>query len=398
MRVLFVDDEPRILKGLERMLRGLRREWDMTFVESGEEALRVLEDEPCDVVVSDMRMPGMDGATLLKEVKERWPRAVRIVLSGYSELEAALRVVPVAHQFLSKPCDAETIRQVVERSCALRDLLNSEELKDVVGRMDALPPVPRTYQALCAALVKPNVDVKEVADIVQSDPAVSAKLLQLVNSSFFGLARRVTEVSQAVTYLGLQTIRSLVLSLEVFREFSSNGSHPAIDLEREQTHAGLVAALSRRIVEAEGRRDLVEVAFTAGLLHDVGKLVLASRLPKTFAEVAAKAEAEGRAMVDVEEEMLGVSHGEIGGYLLGLWGMPVPIAEAAANHHRPHRSGSTAVDTLVAVHLADGIARQAAGAGEERLDPECVGLLSDRSLLDEWRALARERLPEGAAT
>jgi len=111
-RVLFVDDEPRILDGRRRMLRSMRHEWKMSFAETGQEALAILANQPFDVVVVDMRMPGMDGVQLLSEVRKRH-QIIRIVLSGTADREAILRAVGLAHQYLSKPCDAETLKSVL---------------------------------------------------------------------------------------------------------------------------------------------------------------------------------------------------------------------------------------------------------------------------------------------
>ena len=142
--ILFVDDEPMILAGLQRLLRSQRNVWDMSFAASGAEALAVLETKPFDAVVTDMRMPAMDGARLLELVKERYPGTIRIVLSGYFESEAALRAVPVAHQYLAKPCDPKKLHEAIERSCGFASLLPDAALRRVVGTIGELPTLPRT--------------------------------------------------------------------------------------------------------------------------------------------------------------------------------------------------------------------------------------------------------------
>ncbi|MBC8317540.1 MAG: response regulator [Desulfobulbaceae bacterium] len=118
-RILFVDDEPNILVGLRRMLRSLRKEIDMEFAESGKEALQVMSKASFDVVVSDMRMPGMDGAELLTEVRRLYPDTIRIILSGYAAAEAIMRTETIVHQFLHKPCEPQNIKDTLLRSCQL---------------------------------------------------------------------------------------------------------------------------------------------------------------------------------------------------------------------------------------------------------------------------------------
>jgi len=206
-RVLFVDDESRILEGLRRMLRPQRHVWDMAFASGGEAALAMLESSSFDVIVSDMRMPGMDGATLLCRVRERFPHVVRVVLSGHTELSAALQVVPVAHQFLAKPCDAEMLRVAIERACHLKALLGDESIRRTVAALGDLPLVPRIYEALLQAVADPEVSLLKVAHIIEQDVGVSAKVLQLANSAFFEIAHAMTNIQSAVSYLGINTLK-----------------------------------------------------------------------------------------------------------------------------------------------------------------------------------------------
>src|SRR5208283_2802959 len=219
-RVLFVDDEPRFYEALQRLLRPQRHQWEMAFAPSGHAALALMEASPFDVIVSDMRMPGMDGAALLGLVREKYPQVVRIILSSHAELSTALRVVPVAHQFVAKPCDAEMLRVAIERACHLKALLHDDSIRRTVGALSELPSLPRTYHALTLALADPEVSLRKIAGIVELDVGISAKVLQLVNSAFFGVARSITNVQNAVSHLGTSTLKSLVLSVEVFRVFA----------------------------------------------------------------------------------------------------------------------------------------------------------------------------------
>src|SRR5208337_2001432 len=242
-RVLFVDDEPRILEGLRRMLRPQRHEWEMAFAPGGEAALALMEASPFDVIVSDMRMAGMDGATLLCRVRELYPQMVRIVLSGHTELSTALRVVPVAHQFLAKPCDAEMLRVAIERACHLKALLHDDSIRRTVGALCELPSLPRTYHALTLALADPDTSIQRIAGIVELDVGISTKVLQLVNSAFFGIARSITNIQNAVSYLGISTLKSLVLSVEVFRVFTPKRHLEGFSLEDLQRHARLTSCI-----------------------------------------------------------------------------------------------------------------------------------------------------------
>ncbi len=391
-RILFVDDEPNILEGLQRMLRPQRQCWEMTFAPSGAAALKVLEERPFDVIVSDMRMPEMDGAALLTHVRDRFPGVVRMVLSGHTSLGSALRAVPVAHQFLVKPCDPSLLRVTVDRACQLKDLLGSDLILQTVCAMRELPTLPRTYSAMAQALSNPDVGLDRIASIVEQDMSLAARILQLVNSALFGRPQRISNVRTAVSYLGAEIIRNLVLSVEAFRAFDGVAAIGGYSLEGIYAHAYLAA----RIASCLPEKPLRETARAAALLHDVGRLVLMARLPKEFASIVGLAREQGRPLYDVEKEVVGVTHAEIGAYLLGLWGLPLPIVEAAAYHHNPGQVPHQAFDCLAAVHVADVLAHAQqpmpphTGFAPPSLDRQYLADLGVADRIAEWELMAAE--------
>jgi putative nucleotidyltransferase with HDIG domain len=349
-RVLFVDDDPQLLEGLRIRLRRMREAWEMEFVNSGREAIDVMERRPFDVIVSDQRMPEMDGATLLDIVRERWPRTVRIVLSGYAELEQTVRLVPVAHQYISKPCDPAQLESSISRCLALQELLGQPALRELVGQLGRLPPAPTTYVRLQAAMASETSSVADIAGIIASDTIVTGKLLQMVNSGFFRLPRRVKGVEQAVGYLGLNTVRSLVVSVEVFSAWTA--APRLISLEKLQKHASEVAAAALAILPPS---QLADDTLLAALLHDIGYWVLTPGRERELAEAQRIATAEALPMDQAEKRVLGASHAEIGAYLLGIWGLPSSIVEAVAHHHTPHAVPGGQFDAVAALCIAHAL-------------------------------------------
>lgn len=390
-RVLFVDDEPKILDGLRRMLRRQRFVWEMAFASGGEEAIAMMESSSFDVVVSDMRMPGIDGAALLKIVSEKYPQLLRIVLSGYTELESSYRAVPFAHQFLLKPCDAEMLISAIEMGTRLTDTLHSEPMAKIVGALGQLPSAPRIYSELRLALADSEGPIDRIVKIVEKDVAITAKLLQLVNSAFFGTSHTVADTKTAVMYLGLKTLHDLVLSLEIGRAFECKRRLEGFAIERFQQHSNLTASIAARISEAGNFPGYV---MAAGLLHDAGKLVLADRMAEHFARAIAVAGRESRPLFSVEEELIGVSHAEIGAYLLSLWGLPYPVVEAVAHHHHPERILSGAWNPAKAVYVANLLAHEHAGPGGEvglthsPIDPALVESAGGAERLRGWHDVA----------
>jgi HD-like signal output (HDOD) protein/ActR/RegA family two-component response regulator len=393
-RVLFVDDESKILDGLRRMLRPQRHEWEMAFAPGGEAALALMEASPFDVIVTDMRMPGIDGAALLLRVREQYPQVVRIVLSGHTELSTALRVVPVAHQFLAKPCDAEMLRVAVERACHLKALLSDDSIRRTVTALGDLPSLPRTYEALTLALGDPDTSLQKVSKIIEQDVGISAKVLQLVNSAFFGIAHSMTSIQSAVSYLGINTLKNLVLSVEIFRAFKPQKELPGFSLEKLQYHAQLTAHIAARLPVP---KHLADIALVAGMLHDVGKLILAWKISTHLEKMLAESLHGNFPLYRAEERETGFSHAEIGAYLLGLWGLPYTVVEAVALHHGPNRVPHQNFDAISAVFVANLLAHELeeAGSGERavyNLDDyrEELATLGVAETIPEWRAMAKE--------
>ena len=390
-RILFVDDEPNILDGLRNSLRRQRGEWDMVFTLGGPAALEALGKESYDVVVTDMRMAGMDGAHLLRQVKERHPAVARLVLSGHADQDAVASVLPLAHQYLSKPCKVDDLRITIDRVCGLQTLLHDDAIRKVIGSLDRLPSVPQNYWDLTRAAADPNSGMDDIAKIVQRDPAMTLKILQLVNSAYFGLAQKVSTIDRAVAYLGTEVLKSLALGANVF----SNTTVPEIEgfsLERLQATAVLRAKLARRFMT--GRKGGDE-AFTAALIHDIGSLVLATALPQLFGEVIRESDASGRPMYVVEKERFGITHAEIGAYLQGIWGLPFSIVQAAAYHHSPSEAPSGDLEVLAALHVADALIDDrdgGVGAEDAALDVAFLDRAGCGDKLPQWRALAAEEM------
>ncbi len=355
LRVLFVDDEPNILQGLKRMLRTMRQEWEMQFAGNAKEALGELSQGAFDVVVSDMRMPGMDGAQLLSEVRTHYPHIVRIILSGHSDKELILKSVQPAHQFIAKPCDTEALKAMVTRACALKDLLGNDSLKRVISQMDSLPSLPTLYAEIMNELQSPKGSLDKVGQIISKDLGMTAKILHLVNSAFFGIPRQISSPEQAVSLLGLDTIKALVLTVGVFSKFDK-AKLPGFSIKQLWTHSINTGANAREIAKAENV-DKISIgnAFMAGLLHDIGKLVLATALGDDFKRIIFLAREQDTPFCEAEQNIIGITHAEVGAYLLSIWGLSNAIVEAVAFHHRPHGSPGEEFNAMAAVHFADAL-------------------------------------------
>ena len=351
-QVLFVDDEPQALERLRLGLQPLVGKWQMTFVDSGADALCHFERSPHDVIVSDLSMPVMDGAQLLHAISERWPATIRIALSGMSDMsdvEQKLRLLPLAHQHLSKPCRPEQLEDAVARSLRLREELTDPGVQAIIGRIRQLPARPQVFSRLQVAMARQDASAREIARIIGSDTTLTLKVLQIANSAFFRRARRISNIEQAVQYLGFQSVRNLVMCAEVFAHWPGRLRHAAVNLEDLQLHAQRTAAVALAITRGTQYSDDTVLA---ALLHDIGYWVLIQECPRELEQAVELALAAGICLPQAELEILGASHAQIGAYLLALWGLPYAVVEAVAHHHRPGRVPSARLDALSALAVA----------------------------------------------
>ncbi|MDH3300167.1 MAG: response regulator [Acidimicrobiia bacterium] len=379
LKILFVDDQPSVLEETQRATQDMRHQWDMSFVAGADEAMDLLDREAFDVIVSDMRMPGLDGAELLFLVRSCSPSTARIMLSGCEEDELIFRSTRVAHQFLSKPCDVDQLKNAIAEIRAVQGVVSSEEIRALIGRVDQLPALGEVYQRLVQA-IEADSSAQQLAAIVCEDVALTAEILRLLNSAFFGLSRRVESVEQAIGLLGTDVLRAIVAGYSVF----SQPGRMVVDADVVSRRSQQVAALARhthRILTDASRSELADV-YLAGMLHEVGALVLGSI--EGMDPVDAKA-VLGSNDNTVERLAFGVDRFAVSSYLLGLWAFSSEVIQAVASLSGRLEPPMTSMGWSIAVarhiivnNLADGL---------EAVDAEAIEKLI-RSVDEQLVALA----------
>ncbi len=352
-KLLLVDDDPAVHDQVRIMLADLRSEWDIAFVASAEEALAALALSPCDVVLSDIHLVGTGGIEFLTDVKSRYPQTIRIAFSGAAHQKTTLRALEVAHQFLPKPFAPEGVKATLARARTLHDQLKNESLRRLIAEIGTLPSLPNLYHELVTTMQSPFASSESAARIISKDMAMVSKVMQVVNSAFFGLRRTISSPAHAIALLGLDTIKSLVLSLQVFAQFDHNKRLP-IPVEALWRHGLATGTAARAIAQTEGVGALgTGGAFIAGLVHDIGVLLLETNFPDQYAEVLRLSEDRHIPPWQVERDLFGATHGDVGGYLLGIWGLSDAVIEAITFHHVPANGRQGDFSVLTAVHVAD---------------------------------------------
>ena len=353
MNILFVDDEPRILQGLRRTLYSMRSQWEMSFALGAQQAIDLLHKQEFDVIVSDIRMPGMDGVKLLNLVKEEFPGMIRFALSGQTSKESILKSIGPIHQYISKPCNVDDLTSKINHIHSIRMMFENPELYKIITQLEALPCISSIYTLLITKLRSEDASIKDIANIISQDMGMSVKILQIVNSALYGLRQNVSNISEAVKYLGLETISSLVLFVKIFAQFCVNIDENS-SMDELWKHSLKVSKYVRTIVtDDEVEKNLADDAVIAGMLHDVGKLVLMAKLPDKYEKVIALSRQKNITSLEAELQIIGTGHNIVGPYLLGLWGFDNPIIEALRFHHEPTLIESDDIKTLTYVHIAD---------------------------------------------
>ena len=345
--ILFVDDEERLLEGIQNSLRRRLSEWDLGFACSGAEALDILTKRPYDIVVADMRMPGMDGAELLTVIQKKYPSMIRFILTGQAEKEAIIRAIPVTHQFIYKPCSPPELLELLDRACNLHSRVHSEEIMRLISASKGAPTAPTTAKKIAEIAASDNGSFRDIANVIERDPGLAARVIQLANSAAMGHGREVTRVFDAVSRIGLECAQALAVANDIFQPQPQNSFlKKVIKKTCDTSYAG--AALVAKFLEGHPNSG---PAMTAALLRDIGLLVTAgSNIPICNAVLEQGLPAEQ--LLDLELRKCGVTHADVGGHLLALWGIPLTIVEAVTYHHNIEES---LIDPFImaSVHVAD---------------------------------------------
>lgn len=399
-RILFVDDEENLLHGLRRSLRKMRGEWDMDFSVGGQDALQKLKQVNFDVIVSDMKMPGMDGAELLEQVRQLQPRTLRLILSGETDEIQFIRTVGPSHQYLSKPCQSETLINTVQRGVDLHRYIGSDEIREIIGNIEILPMPSSILFEVLEELDSKTANAKVVASIIERDLGLTTQVLRFANSAFFSLPVTVASPSQAVTMLGFDSIRATVLAAGIFDAFDVSPEEEK-ELHRLAQNSFTIGSVAQALAEAEGADEILSShTLCAGSVSHIGTLILKSYCIDIFKKAVTRCELNKRAIHEEEEELTGSGHGAFGGYLLGLWGFNESIIEAVAYHHEPQKAGHTKSAPLTFVHAAQHLCaeqnktRTTNESSPYSLDKEYLEQVGLISRLDDWRGIANSILKE----
>ncbi len=399
--IIFVDDDMNITNGIKRSLRRERDKWRTFYAVSGREALQIMEQNQIDLIVTDMLMPDMRGDELLQQVSEYYPATVRIILSGYADEATLKNAMRVAHQYLSKPCSLELLKETIAQVFKIQSCIYNPLIINSLGDINQLPSLPSIYHELKQEISNPNSTSQSIADIFTHDIALSAKLLQLVNSSYFGLNRKVSNLVEAVNLIGITQVTSLVLNTFIKESFAVHNSKYSLYLDSISSNSLRTAALAKKISFAENQQeDRPDQAYLGALLHNMGLLIFMSKLPEKFDMLLTELEQSNTPVIELEKQIFGFTHAEAGAYVLGLWKIPPRVIESILLQFSPYETEYNGVNALTAVHVSATLLKPATPQINDRLfdmhlDTAYLERIGKLDRLPTWEKLAKKVAQHG---
>jgi HD-like signal output (HDOD) protein len=387
--ILFVGTEQPLWQEFRVSPSASQAGWTAAFAQSGAEAQVLAGQNSYAAVVADVHLSDIEGLELLDAIQQEQPHCFTIVLSDFADTDSTIQCMGRGHHHLSRPCNLSTLLAALEQTTSTQEWVPSSAAQNLITRMKRVPSPPSVYFQVVAEIQSPEASVERIGEIISRDPAIAVKVLQLANSAVFGLQLQVIQPAEAVAFIGLQTTKSLVLLAHSFATFDQVRL-AGFSVESLWSHSVATGKLARQIAQAEsGRPEIVDQSFTAGLLHDMGKLLFAANLPREFSQTLSLARGKRLTASEAELQVYGVTHAEIGGSLLGIWGLPKPIVEAVALHHEPSQLTRPDFSPLSAVHVANVLIRESAPEHElsprEEFDDGYVRKLGLEPRISEWR-------------
>lgn len=390
LKILFVDDDPAILGVLPRLLAAMKHLWEMEFATGAQKGLELAQESSFDVVLSDWKMEKMNGVEFLKIIRDQCPLAIRVIFSSFSDKHSILDCAGLVHQFLPKPFDRETLISTIERATLTKSLLPASEIRQKISQMEGIPSVPRLYQELVNHLGSSANSIEDIAETVSKDIGMTVQILKMVNSAYFGLSEPTSNITKAVSHLGVDTVKYLALAAGVFSQFESR-KLGGISIDVVWGHSTLTASAAKHIAKTEtGDQRTIDDAAAAGLLHDIGKLVLAASFPDRYETVGRLAHLKRVEWIIEERRAFGFDHAEVGGYLLTLWGLPSSVVDAVTFHHYPNQVKPSTFSALTAVHAANVLVQtrriKHGGIAPPQIDHLHIAKTCRPNALHRWRS------------
>ncbi|MEA3543590.1 MAG: HDOD domain-containing protein [Thermodesulfobacteriota bacterium] len=332
-KILFIDDNPSLLRSLKRGLHSIRAEWEMYFAASGDDALELLKETPVDIAVSDFQMPGMDGHELLAQIEFDYPQTIRIMLTGKPDKITYAQTVNICHYFFWKPLKIEGFKRLLQRIGNLDSIFDNQSLRSRLNALTLLPIHPESYSRLATRLDDPDCQTRQLTYIAGKDIGLTMQLFKLASSASYSLDAGINNLADAIDYLGIDTLRDLVATQYTLIAADQEICHE-FKLDQLQLHSFRVARLAEAFIRKTEDQSLLSETLLSCQLFDVGRLVLAYCMPEQYRQVIHYSEEQQISFAVAERQLLGSDHAAVGAYLATLWGVPESVVDVIFQHNQ----------------------------------------------------------------
>ena len=325
--VLFIDDENRTLKTLGSIFND--KEYKYMYKSSGLDALEYMKTNRVDLVCSDIMMPEMDGFNLLRVIKKTYPNVIRVAMTGMNRTKHIKKLTNenLAQLYIFKPWDDNELKMNIFKILKTQNMLYSPEVMMMLQSIESLPTIPEIYNRLNEMLRKDS-PVEEISALIEEDQAIASVILRVANSAFYG--RKTGNIKQAIMNIGLDNLNAIILANSVFQDLSDD-MNIVLDMWKHATNSNkLMTAIYSQCL----KKSIPSLFASAGLLHDIGKVILYHSCDR-YKDLLTASMEEKIPLLDLEVRTIGVTHQDLGSYLLNLWALPFAYVEVAMYHHRP---------------------------------------------------------------
>ncbi len=384
--ILFVDDENLILRGLKKIFDDNSHHY--VYKNSAIEALEYMKEKSVDLLCTDIVMPEIDGFKLLRRVKELYPETIRVALTSMNNNQVIKQLVNenLAQLYQFKPWHDIELKRNVFKILNMKSAMYSKETLQLLQSLNSLPTLPKIYNELSEMMIK-DEPIDEISNIIEEDPSITSVILRVANSAFYG--RKTGSIHQAIMNIGLNNLKLIVLANSVFQELTEDmGMLMDIWVHATNTNKLVTAIYSECL-----KKPIPSLFASVGLLHDIGKVILYHNYDD-YREILSQSIETKQSLIELEHDKLGVSHQDLGAYLLNLWDLPFAYVEVAMFHHRPMDHRIINRELVAVAHLAhyysaiylkenDGIELDTKVFALLKLDDQCVERMIEGEL--GWR-------------
>lgn len=351
--------------------------WSVNIADNTKDAVDFVRGNDIDVIICDDEVADSKGLDVISSCSHERPGVLSFLRKSNSPTKEESIALSEKKVFvLPENLEEEGIYSHISRRVLLKSLSENLNLLSVIRKMKKMPTIPQLYHQITRELRKEDGSIEFVAGLISKEPSMATRILKAVNSPAYVLGYEITEVVHALLFLGKEATQAQILADSVFNSYP-NQSVAGLNLQEVWKHSINVSAIARRIsMSIDSNKKSAEIACTAGVVHDLGKVLMATNLPDHYQQAVNYAKEERVPLVQAEEKVFGTNHAQVAASLMGLWSIPFRILNSVAYHHNPTGTMKKPPTSAMALYIADGF--------ENAKSKNVLGQNIDENIIEDW--------------